>query len=219
MNICSGKKPAYTIPLPANLVCFLENRPAKRILDVGCGYGRACIFLRENGFDVVGVDVDSTQVKLAIAETMSRGIRAGIDLSVNDARYLCFQDYSFDAVTMLGILTLVPKGERSRIMIEVERVLKPSGYVFIEEFGRTWENRVYRKRYRGDVGVTDELGTITVKDENGRIIHFGHHFARWELCSLLKGFDIISFEKGVFTSYYHKNWVNGYTVLAQKRRK
>lgn len=102
-------------------------------------------------------------------------------------------------------------------MNEVDRVLRPSGYVFVEEFGRTWENPVYRKRYRDDAKVTGELGTVTVRDESGMILHFGHHFTLQEMCSLLKGFSITSLEEDVFTSYYHKNWVKGYTILAQKQ--
>jgi ubiquinone/menaquinone biosynthesis C-methylase UbiE len=120
---------------------------------------------------------------------------------------------------MLGVLTLVSKAERPRIMNEVERVLKQVGYVFIEEFGRTWENPVYRKRYKEDLKVTGELGTITVRDDNGRVLHFGHHFTRRELLSLLRSFQIVSFEKDVFTSYYHRNWVKGNIILAQKQRK
>jgi hypothetical protein len=46
--------------------------------------------------------------------------------------------------------------------------------------------------------MTGELGTITVRDENGKILHFAHHFAQKELHGLLKDLDIISFEKGTF---------------------
>jgi ubiquinone/menaquinone biosynthesis C-methylase UbiE len=140
-----------------------------------------------------------------------------IGFLINDARNLCFQDSSFDVVTMLAVLTLVSKSERPKIMNEVHRVLKPFGYVFIEEFGRTWENPVYAKRYKYDLRVTGETGTITVKDETGKILHFGHHFTRSELCELLGSFQIISFEKGMFTSYFHRNWVKGYVILAKKK--
>jgi hypothetical protein len=91
------------------------------------------------------------------------------------------------------------------------------GYIFLEEFGRTWENPVYAKRYRDDVTVTGELGTVTVRNETGKILHFGHHFTRTEIIHLLRNFQIIDFEEGTFTSYYHKNWVRGYTILAQKK--
>jgi ubiquinone/menaquinone biosynthesis C-methylase UbiE len=134
MSFCGGREPQYTIPLPAGLTSLLEGKEVSRILDLGCGNGRTCFFLQKSGFEVVGVDIDNALVRLAFAEMNSRRIPAGIDLFVNDARHLCFQDCSFEAVTMLGVLTLVPREERSKIMMEVEKVLESSGYVFIEEF-------------------------------------------------------------------------------------
>ena len=213
---CSKKKVQYLIPLPTRFVSFLKDKAVKNLLEVGCGYGKACFLLHENGYDVTGVDIDRVQIKSAVEEAKSRGICEKIGLLINDARNLCFPDSSFDAATMLALLTLVPKSERPKIMNEVLRVLKPFGYVFIEEFGRTWENPVYARRYKDDVKVTSEMGTITVKDENGKILHFGHHFTHEELYKLLRNFHIISFEKDIFTSYYHRNWVKGYVILAQK---
>lgn len=216
MKCCEERKP-YSIPLPTGFVRFITGKPVRTILDVGCGYGRACFFLHENNLKVVGVDVDRVQVRKASQETASRKIYEGIDFIVNSGLDLCFPDSSFDAVTMLGVLTLVSKAERPSIMNEIDRILRPSGYVFIEEFGRTWENPVYRKRYKDDIDVTGELGTITVRDETGRVLHFGHHFTRKELDALLRGFNMLTLEKGTFTSYYHRNWVKGFTILAQKQ--
>jgi ubiquinone/menaquinone biosynthesis C-methylase UbiE len=211
-----GKGRPYNIPLPAELVSFLMGKSANTILEIGCGYGRACFFFCANGLAVTGVDVDREQVERALEEKRSRGFDEGIDFIVNDARDLCFPRRSFDAVTMLGILTLVHEEERLRLMREIRRVLKPCGYVFVEEFGRTWRNPVYRKRYRDDAELSGELGTFAVRDEQGRILHFSHHFTRQELRGLLDGFKVVHFKSDVFTSYYHQNWVKGYVVLAQK---
>jgi ubiquinone/menaquinone biosynthesis C-methylase UbiE len=216
MILCTERKLPYLIPLPAKFVSFARDKGVKKVLEVGCGYGRACFFLLENHLSVVGVDVDRVQIRSAIQESEIREVSGELVFLVDDARYLCFRDSSFDAVTMLAVLTLVPKPDRLRIMSEVSRVLKPSGYVFIEEFGRTWTNPVYAKRYRDDLRVTGEMGTVTVRDESGKILHFGHHFTRKELVGLLEGFSIVSLEEDTFTSYYHRNWVNGYKILAQK---
>jgi ubiquinone/menaquinone biosynthesis C-methylase UbiE len=206
----------YLIPLPTKLASFLEGRAVKNVLEIGCGYGRACFYLRENGYEIVGVDLDRVQIKSALREASSRSIKGEVGFIIGDARILCLRDSSFDAATMLALLTLVSESGRPKVLDEVYGVLKPSGYLFVEEFGRTWENPVYARRYRSDLKVTGEMGTITVNDESGKILHFGHHFTRKELRNLLRRFRIISFEEDVFTSYYHKNWVKGYSILAQK---
>jgi ubiquinone/menaquinone biosynthesis C-methylase UbiE len=215
MKFCGVSKP-YTIPLPTRLIDAFRDKSRKSVLDVGCGYGRACFFLHENGFKVIGVDVDRTQVRLAQEEKKSRRMKEPCFL-LNDAENLCFPDSSCDAVTMLGVLTLASKPQRSRIVSEVGRVLKMHGHFLVEEFGRTWENPVYAQRYRNDIKETGEQGTFTVKDEAGTVLHFGHHFTRGEILNLLKGFRIIHFQEDMFTSYYHKNWVRGYIILARKR--
>jgi ubiquinone/menaquinone biosynthesis C-methylase UbiE len=214
---CTESKHPYLIPLPTKFVSLARDKGAKKVLEVGCGYGRACFFLLENRFSVTGVDVDKGQIKQVIQKAKTRKISEEMAFLVDDARHLCFHDSSFDAVTMLAVLTLVPKSDRPKIMSEISRVLKPSGYVFIEEFGRTWRNPVYAKRYRDDFHMTGEMGTITVKDESGKILHFGHHFTRKELVELLEDFNIINLERDTFTSYYHRNWVNGYKIFAQRR--
>jgi len=197
-------------------VSFLNGKMVKNILDIGCGYGRASFFLHENNYSAVGIDVDKMQIESALEEVNSRGITKDINFMINDARHLCFRSSSFDAILMLGILTLASKPNRTKIMNEVGRVLKPFGYVFIEEFGQTWENPVYSERYKDDLAVTGELGTFAVKDENGKVLHLAHHFTREELLIFLKSFTVISFEEDTFTSYFHRNWVKGYVIIAQK---
>jgi ubiquinone/menaquinone biosynthesis C-methylase UbiE len=217
MSFCGGNQPRYSIPLPEKLFSFLKDRTLEKVLDVGCGYGRACFFLQEKGCNVVGVDVDKAQIRMALKEAKERSISQKTSLVVNDASNLCLQDSSFDAVTMLGLLTLIPKQRRQKILDEAWRVLRPSGFLFIEEFGRTWQNPVYASRYKDDFEVTREKGTFTLKDEHDNVIHLAHHFSRKELLTLLKKFRTLSFEEVMFTSYYHKNWVRGFIILLQKQ--
>jgi len=216
MKSCRAGKPEYSVPLPVRLVSFLKGSLARDVLDVGCGYGRACFFLGENGFRVVGVDVDKAQIESAVEEARAHAPREETDFLINDARSLCFPESSFDAATMLGLLTLASKPDRSRIIGEVYRILKPSGVIFVEEFGRTWTNPVYSERYKQDLKATGESCTFLVKDKAGDVLHFAHHFDRQELRDLFRRFQIVAFEKDTFTSYLHRNWVKGYTIIARK---
>jgi ubiquinone/menaquinone biosynthesis C-methylase UbiE len=120
MVLCSKKKVQYLIPLPTSLLSFLDGKAAKNVLEIGCGYGRACIFLHENCHEVTGVDVDRVQIKSALEEVRSRGMSGETGFLNNDARDLCFRDSSFDVATMLAVLTLVSKSDRQKIMNEVQ---------------------------------------------------------------------------------------------------
>ncbi len=66
-----------------------------RVLDVGCGAGRCCLYLQKRGHPVVGIDVSP----LAIKTCRRRGVR--------DARVLPFTQISstigrFDTILMMG---------------------------------------------------------------------------------------------------------------------
>ncbi len=66
-----------------------------RVLDVGCGAGRCCLYLQKRGHQVVGIDVSP----LAIKTCRQRG--------VNDARVLPFTQVNralgrFDTILMMG---------------------------------------------------------------------------------------------------------------------
>jgi len=162
----------YNIPLPAELVSLIIGKSAKTVLEIGCGYGRARFFLREKGLEVTGVDVNKEQVEQTLEEKKSGRVNERIELGVNDAGHLCFPAYSFDVVMKLGVLTQIMKNERLRVIRDVERVMKPHGYILSEEFGRAWQNPVYRKRYKRDAELSDELGTFAVRDEQEKILHF-----------------------------------------------
>lgn len=119
------RRAKYAIPLPRKLVSFSNGKMVKDVLDVGYSYGRASFFLYENHYRVIGVDVDKVQIKSALKEANSRSISAEISFLSNDARCLCFRSSSFDAVLVLGVLTLVSKPNRIGIMGELEKFLNP----------------------------------------------------------------------------------------------
>jgi SAM-dependent methyltransferase len=66
-----------------------------RVLDVGCGAGRACLHLQQKGFDVVGIDLSPLAVKVC----KERGVRK---CHVMDLRALDASLGTFDTVLLLG---------------------------------------------------------------------------------------------------------------------
>jgi SAM-dependent methyltransferase len=74
---------------PPEVIRVLEDRPAGRALDLGCGYGRASIYMARAGWEVDAVDF----VPQAAAVAAGRAREAGLDVrfhiaSVTDLGFL-----------------------------------------------------------------------------------------------------------------------------------
>lgn len=103
------------------------RQPDARVLDLGCGTGRATQPLLDRGFDVVGVDPSPAM----IAEATS--IYPSIEFITGDGTGLPFKDNSFDYLlfTYYGLDYIHPEENRVRALNEIYRVLKPGGlFVF-----------------------------------------------------------------------------------------
>jgi cyclopropane fatty-acyl-phospholipid synthase-like methyltransferase len=72
----SGEVP-WNDPLPPpEVISLLSSLAPGRALDLGCGYGRAAIYMARKGWDVDGVDF----VPEAVAEAARRTRRAGVNV-------------------------------------------------------------------------------------------------------------------------------------------
>jgi SAM-dependent methyltransferase len=100
-----------------------------RVLDIGCGGGRACLHLQERGLEVVGIDSSPG----AIAACKRRGVR--------DARVLGIDGIDtalgkFDTVVMLGqnFGMLGSRARARRLFDRLDRVTTARGRVVAETF-------------------------------------------------------------------------------------
>jgi ubiquinone/menaquinone biosynthesis C-methylase UbiE len=96
-----------------------------RVLDIGCGTGQQTGLFKENGYEIVGIDISEGLVRVA-----NRKMGEGICL-VSDACRLPFPDATFDAVSSAGsTLNHIP--DYQCFFEEAGRVLKPGGHLFLE---------------------------------------------------------------------------------------
>ncbi|MER3474623.1 MAG: hypothetical protein C4335_11460 [Armatimonadota bacterium] len=101
-------------------------------VDLGCGTGTDLMYLAQQGYWVIGVDIALEPLRFA----RERLRRAGLDVPLiqADARFLPFRDSSIDLICDSGCFHSFDPEIRPMYARSVARVLKPGGLLFMREF-------------------------------------------------------------------------------------
>jgi len=101
-------------------------------IDLGCGTGTDLMYLAQQGYRVIGVDVAMEPLRFA----RERFREAGLDIPLiqADARFLPFRDASIDLICDSGCFHSFAPEIRPMYARSVARVLKPGGILFMREF-------------------------------------------------------------------------------------
>jgi SAM-dependent methyltransferase len=144
-----GKLSRYPIP-----AFPLEGGAGKKLLDVGCNWGRWCIAASRNGWDAVGVD--PSLEALQAAYRVSRQLGTTPEFATADGRSLPFPDASFDVVYSYSVLQHFSKEDARASLSEAARVVRPGGRVLIQMANLLGVRQLYnelRDRVRGEQNV------------------------------------------------------------------
>lgn len=121
-----AKRYGYSLFLLRNAKKFSSKLPSGgRVLDLGCGSGRALKLFTEKGFTVVGIDFSEAMLRLA------KKLVLGASLKKMDIRQLEFPDASFDGIWSCFSLLHIPKRDIGAVLSGLRRVLKPGGVLFV----------------------------------------------------------------------------------------
>ncbi|MBK1734927.1 SAM-dependent methyltransferase [Halorhodospira abdelmalekii] len=120
---------------------YLNERPGRRILEVGVGTGISLPDYRPD-VTVVGVDVSPDMLDIARRRVAEHGLEFVEGLYEMDAEALELEDDSFDVVVAMYVASVVPNPDR--FITEVQRVCRPGGEIFIVNHFAS-EHRLLRK--------------------------------------------------------------------------
>lgn len=177
---------------------FLSALPrGEKILDAGCGLARWVIYLRQRGYDVLGIDY--AQGALARA----RDEYGDMPLVAADTTKLPLRDASLGGIISLGVVEHTESGPVPSL-IELRRVLRPGGVALVSvPYNNPWR-RVVLNHLRN---LRDWQ-----KRRAGMKLDFAEYrFSAKELRGFLEeaGFDVLSMHADDFRAPLGKGlWVD-----------
>jgi SAM-dependent methyltransferase len=95
-----------------------------RVIDGGCGFGKWVIYLKNLGYDIVGIDNN----EIAIARL--KEYDSSLQVELGDILDIRYPDSSFDAYISMGVVEHFEGGPVPALK-EAHRVLKPGGLIFV----------------------------------------------------------------------------------------
>ncbi len=179
---------------------FLADKGLSKVLDVGCGYGRDCLYLARQGLDLVGVDISPAALGLGARWKERQGIN-NIQFVCSDLGEIEFSPASFGAVIIYNVMHLLNELQRGELGAKIRRILKPGGLLVQAVFSTKEEG----------YGCGAPMEKNSYPTPGGRLRHF---FAREEIEELFTGFNFLHLEEVVIPEqqvgkppHVHQEWL------------
>lgn len=148
------------------MVGMVRDAQAREILDLATGTADLAIMMAQRipGSRITGADISQGMLSLGRAKVKEKGLEERITLVEGDACSLPFPEGSFDGVTAaFGVRNF---SDIAAGALEMYRVLRPGGGVFMLEFGLP-ENRLFGAIYRLYFhNVLPRIGRIISRDKD-----------------------------------------------------
>lgn len=161
---------------PPEVIALVATLPVGRALDLGCGLGRAALYLASLGWQVDGVDFIPQALVEAKARASAAGLAAKICFHQGSVTQLDFLHGSYDFVLDVGCAHGLAPHELKTYHRELCRLLKPAAIYLlfahlndaeIESEAQRWLDETYLKQLFAEGFVLErvEYGQTQVNDQ------------------------------------------------------
>jgi len=103
----------------------------KHLIDLGCGTGRNSFYATELGFGASGVDISKTAISEGLEYAKENNISIGLKVGSMGEK-LAYGDNIFDVALDVTSSNSLTEAEREVYFYEMDRILKPGGYVYVK---------------------------------------------------------------------------------------
>jgi len=172
------KKPAAFVVEELSTFRRLETRS---VLDLGCGTGRHTAYLAKKGFDVVGVDVSKSALKMA-NEWVREEKMTDVAFVRGTMTNVPLRNSGFSLVISVSVIHHAVKKDIVKTIAEVHRVLRKKG-LFLANIAS-----VKDPRYSEGEKVEHNTFRILEAFEEKRFEELHHFFTKKEAFQMLSSF-------------------------------
>jgi cyclopropane fatty-acyl-phospholipid synthase-like methyltransferase len=122
-----GETP-WDLPLPPpEILALAEELPPGRALDLGCGPGRACIYLAQHGWRCDGVDFVPEAIALANERAAQAGVADRVRFTVGSVIRPGDMNAPYDLAIDVGCMHNLRGSDLDSYASEVARLVRPGG--------------------------------------------------------------------------------------------
>lgn len=176
---------------PPEIKELVEELPPGRLLDLGCGYGRSCVYMVRHGWTADGVDFVPEAIAGAQARAVAAGVSEWVNFHVASAADLGFLEPPYDLAVDIGCMHSFEENDLRSYRDELLRLLPDGGrYVLFAHL-------------RSEAEATDE-GPRGIPEATIRQL-----FA--------DGFELERFERGVTQVEDNPPWESGWFWYRRRR--